>query len=321
MISVVIPVYNVADYLDECLSSVASQSYQDWECILVDDGSTDASGEICDNWSQKDSRFRVIHQTNKGVSAARNTGIECTSGEYFVFIDSDDWVGQNYLDHLAKGVDIYPGALIVSGINHVSNNDGVQEINVKETVHYCLGGDISVIKDNIGLLYSPCAKLFSKKIVESHEIKFPDKESLGEDLVFVFRYLRACFDICFLAVSDYYYRVPDGGSLSTGNYGNRFYIHYPHWQFQCEVLKENGIWSEDIERLFGSKLWGIVYEGLFMTEQLEYSTVRNIVEIEETNLLCKYADDFNCSIWIKNMVLKKRSFILYLILLFRNHIS
>lgn len=89
--SIIIPVYNVEEYLDQCLRSVVSQTYRDFEIILVDDGSPDRSGALCDAWAEKDSRVRVIHQENQGLSGARNTGIRAAEGDYLMFLDSDDW--------------------------------------------------------------------------------------------------------------------------------------------------------------------------------------------------------------------------------------
>ena len=95
MISIIIPVYNVEQYLDKCLQSVIHQTYQDIEIILVDDGSSDNSGILCDKWQEKDSRIKVIHKSNGGVSNARNVAIEQANGEYLMFIDSDDIVSDD----------------------------------------------------------------------------------------------------------------------------------------------------------------------------------------------------------------------------------
>lgn len=97
MFSIIIPVYNSAKYIRRCLDSIIAQSYQDWECILIDDGSSDDSGAICDSYSVQDSRFKVIHKQNGGASSARNIGIEKSSGEWICFVDSDDWVVPDYL--------------------------------------------------------------------------------------------------------------------------------------------------------------------------------------------------------------------------------
>ena len=102
LFSVIIPVYNVEKYLDACVQSVLDQDCSDYELILVDDGSTDRSGEICDEYEKKDNRVKVIHQENGGLSCARNTGIRAAKGDYLVFIDSDDWIDSNSLDAFEK---------------------------------------------------------------------------------------------------------------------------------------------------------------------------------------------------------------------------
>lgn len=104
MISVIVPVYNVKPYLEEAIESVIGQSYKDLEIILVDDGSTDGSGEICDVYAQKDSRIKVIHQENKGLSAARNTGLDICSGEYIAFLDSDDAYCKDFLRKMLESM-------------------------------------------------------------------------------------------------------------------------------------------------------------------------------------------------------------------------
>ena len=99
-VSVIIPVYQAQDFLGLCLDSVLAQSFTDYELILVDDGSMDASGIICDEYERKDGRIKVIHQQNVGSSAARNTGLEEAKGDYILFIDADDWVDSNHLERV-----------------------------------------------------------------------------------------------------------------------------------------------------------------------------------------------------------------------------
>lgn len=110
LVSVIIPVYNVEQYLNKCIKSIMNQTYQNWELILVDDGSMDNSSVICDDWAEKDKRIQVIHKSNGGLSDARNTGFNVSKGEYISFIDSDDWVEPDFIEtlalHLDQGADI-----------------------------------------------------------------------------------------------------------------------------------------------------------------------------------------------------------------------
>ena len=103
-VSIIIPVYNVKDYIDQCIQSVVNQTYKDIEIILVDDGSTDGSSEICDQWVQKDLRIQCIHQQNAGVSVARNSGLKRCSGHYIMFVDGDDQIEPNMCDKLFKAL-------------------------------------------------------------------------------------------------------------------------------------------------------------------------------------------------------------------------
>ena len=126
MISIIIPVYNSATYLNQCIESIINQTYTDWECIIINDGSTDDSANICDIWSQTDSRIHVIHQSNQGVSASRNRGLKKSKGEYIVFVDSDDWVETNYLYDMISSMVENKTDIIVTGTNYIYKNQDVK---------------------------------------------------------------------------------------------------------------------------------------------------------------------------------------------------
>lgn len=110
MISIIVPVYNTEKYLDQCIQSVLAQTYKNWEMLLINDGSTDSSGTICDKYAAKDPRIQVIHQTNSGVTAARRAGVERARGEYLYFVDADDSIANDTLEymlkHMSDGVDM-----------------------------------------------------------------------------------------------------------------------------------------------------------------------------------------------------------------------
>lgn len=129
-LSIVIPVYNVDPYLGTCLDSIAVQSFRDWEAILVDDGSTDLSGIICDGYSRKDSRFHVIHQENQGVSTARNVGIEAATAPLLAFIDPDDTISENFFSCLVGDLSANGAEIAVSSFFCVTEQgaEGIYEI-------------------------------------------------------------------------------------------------------------------------------------------------------------------------------------------------
>ena len=128
LISVVVPVYRVEAYLDHCIQSIVEQTYSNLEILLVDDGSPDKSGEICDRWAQRDSRIRVIHKQNAGAGAARNTALDAASGALIAFVDSDDYLHPNMFSHLYSlmrdGVDIAECEIGVTENDDLSMDDG-----------------------------------------------------------------------------------------------------------------------------------------------------------------------------------------------------
>lgn len=123
MISIIVPVYNVEDYLHKCIDSIRSQKYVYFELILVDDGSTDASGRLCDELASSDSRIRVIHKKNGGLSSARNVGLDVARGEYIVFIDSDDFVNEDYLQKLLHSITCNNADIAICGFLRVNNDE------------------------------------------------------------------------------------------------------------------------------------------------------------------------------------------------------
>lgn len=185
-ISVVVPVYNSEKYLRACLESLKHQTYPDLEIWLVDDGSVDESGRICDEYKASDSRFHVIHQKNAGASAARNAGIRMAAGTYISFIDSDDWVEPAFFEKLISLFD----RDIVMGMCCYCLSDGKPclPMGVDREAEYetddalCL-----IITDKMS---GPCNKLFLLSRIRERELFFDPKVTVGEDMLFVFEYLK-----------------------------------------------------------------------------------------------------------------------------------
>lgn len=314
MISIIIPVYNVAHYLEQCLESVINQTYNDWECILIDDGSKDNSGEICDKWGKIDSRFRIIHQINQGVSAARNRGIKESRGEYIVFIDSDDWVSPNYLKDMT---DTFQSDLIVSGvIRHHSNNiESIYEPSQNHTFKLNNEGVRYLVDLNEKfLIFGPCAKLYKTSIINKYHIKFPTGTSLGEDLEFNFHYLEHVNNITTIQSNNYHYRIQTTNSLSTQIRENQFEQDYKQWMIQKKFYIKNGIWVHYSKVLLFRRLWEIIHDGIFRYPKLINANInylkfiKSIPEIED---LKDYENLYPCSQWIKWGILNKCYILFY----------
>ena len=304
MISVIIPVYNVVRYLDECVISVVEQTYQEWECILVDDGSIDGSSEMCDEWVKKDERIRVIHQNNGGVSKARNRGIEDAKGEYVVFVDSDDWLGK---EHLLKMIEAPIADLVVSGIRQypIDGKHDDAKPSVTQTITLtqdCLTQFVDL--NDKYLLYGPVAKLYKTLIIKEHDICFPVDCSYGEDLQFNLTYLNYVQTITQVDDISYYYRR-GSETLSTKTRLNQFEQDYEQWQLLKFFYVNRGLWLQPSKELLYKRLWGIVYDGLFSTS----TSNKKILSIPEIEELRNYQHVFHCSKWIKWCILHRISFV------------
>ena len=300
MISVIIPVYNVESYLDECIQSVVNQSYSDWECILVDDGSTDGSGDICDEWARKDVQIKVIHQKNGGVSNARNRGIEETKGEYIVFVDGDDSIGVEHLCQLANAED---ADLVVSGIRQICKDGQTDEMKPKTNKIFILNKDSLIdfvdLNDKY-LLYGPVAKLYKTSILKEHAIRFPVGCNYGEDLQFNLQYLEHVRTIAQVDEISYFYRRGTE-TLSTKVRPNQFFQDYEQWQMLKAFYEKRDLWSQPSKELLYKRLWGIVYDGIFSTE----TSNKKILSIPEITELKDYQHVFQCSKWIKWCILHR----------------
>lgn len=192
-VSIIIPVYNAEKTLDRCLNSVVNQTYKDIEIILVNDGSKDNSGKICDRWADKDARIKVIHKENGGASSARNKGIENAVGEYICFVDSDDYVEEKYVEIMHNWIKQEGAQLAVCAREQFLAKEFDDEIvNVK--------GNLS--RKHLMLLFSnwmygPCNKMYLREIFLKNNITFDSKVLVGEDVLLVYQYLKQCSKVVY----------------------------------------------------------------------------------------------------------------------------
>lgn len=310
MISIIIPVYNASAFLDQCIDSIASQSYQDWECILVDDGSTDNSGTICDKWTEKDSRIKVIHQQNAGVSAARNKGLNVCSGEYICFVDSDDWLEEGYLSLMINHTN--DADLIVSGQIREYPNGKSTHVYPKNTESFSLTPEnINIFTElnSKSLLYAPHEKLYLSSIIKSNHLVFPIGCQYGEDLTFNYHYLNYVKKIVCINKALYHYRLLQN-SLSTIFRPNQFFEDYNQWIILKQFYIRHSLFTDKAKEYLYKRLWGIIYDGIFIYPRLtEKPTgyLKKVLTIPEIKQLGPYKSLFPCSTWIKWAILNSNS--------------
>ena len=257
LISVVVPVYNVEDVLHFCIDSILNQTYSDFELLLVDDGSTDKSGDICDQYARKDTRIRVFHKENGGVSSARNLGIDNANGEYICFIDSDDYVNSEFLDSLIKTKTLYPhcdnvwccfSTVSSPGGNPVNSN----KIKMEEEYIEFSRRQIMTLHDN-WLDAGPVCKLYQKEIIDENKIRFNESISLGEDLIFNFEYLdKTNGQIIVKNAPLYYYVQMNCESLSTKYYPDLFEIYKHNNKIMWSYIDSWGCDDEQKQLFYNS---------------------------------------------------------------------
>ena len=229
-ISVIVPVYKAEAYITRCVDSILSQTFTDFELILVDDGSPDRSGIICDEYAQQDSRVRVIHKPNGGVSSARNTGLDSAYGRWITFVDSDDYVTECYLEHL-----FHPNYdMCVSGhIHYVENTKQVLTKGLStQTVSKLDSETFSELIEQNGkywLLFC-WGRLYRRDILEQNSIRFDQSIKIGEDYIFFIQYLTYCQNI--LLSSDTGYIHTD----RTGTLSKTFDIPFFEHMVKAETI-------------------------------------------------------------------------------------
>lgn len=211
-VSIIVPVYNVEKYLEKCLKSLISQSYKNIEIILIDDGSKDNSGRICDEYKRKDSRIKVIHKENAGVSEARNSGIQKATGKYLCFVDADDFVMDNYVEYMHQLI-VKDSSDIAICTKMFSN---FNEKQTSEEVIENLDGENAIIRIlNYRMPIGVYSRIFKKDLIEDNRIRFLKDIYMGEG----FNFNVACFQKAKKVIVSnykvYYYRRNNATSATT----------------------------------------------------------------------------------------------------------
>ncbi|WP_049945043.1 glycosyltransferase family 2 protein [Butyrivibrio sp. AC2005] len=224
LISVIVPVYNVEKYLNECISSIVNQTYKSFELILIDDGSTDSSGKKCDMWATKDPRITVIHQENGGLSAARNAGLDAMSGEYVCFVDSDDSISSVFLERLASEIERSGADFVFCDIdsdklcNADIKTDDVIEMNARQ----CRKWLTNPISREYVLMVVAWAKLYNKRLFDGVRFK---QGCYHEDEFMINNFIYSVNKAVYVPERYYYYRNNEGGITGNNNAVSTYHLH------------------------------------------------------------------------------------------------
>lgn len=242
-VSIVVPVYDVVRYVDECLSSIAAQTFGEIEVIVVDDGSTDGSGEVCDQWAAKDPRFVVVHQRNRGLSAARNVGLAIASASYVQFVDSDDYVDPRYTELLLRAARKSGCPCVMCG--HVrEQTSGWKEIvpYSRPTVvdaHDCMRSAMNASRNNpYHITAAVWNRIYERALFEDNDIRFPEGH-VFEDVHVMSSLLYHSRSIA-LIPDVLYYKHKRGDSI----------VHTDSVQNCLDVLHAQAVLSDDVGTLY-----------------------------------------------------------------------
>ena len=257
LISIIIPVYNIEKYIYRSVNSIINQTYRNLEIILVDDGSDDKSGSICDEYKIKDHRIKIVHKDNAGLGHARNSGLNIATGKYVTFIDGDDYIGSTHIEDMYSLIVKTQTDTCMAGYTRVYSDrqeshkhvcsGKVYKGNIKEEILPRMCGFDSKGANYIEM--SVCMVLFSNEIIRNNNLRFvSERDYVSEDLIFDFDYYLLSNGVCVSDLTDYYY-CDNEGSLTTKYRKDRFASQIKLYELLSEKAEELGIGKQCIERL------------------------------------------------------------------------
>lgn len=315
-VSIVVPIYKVLDYLPECIESILKQTYQNIEIILVDDGSPDRCGELCDEYAMLHEKIKVIHQSNSGLGMARNTGIRNATGKYITFIDGDDFVAPDHIERLLCGIVNEKADACYGGYCQQVGKEFSPQVNPLHGKDYI---DNSILHDFLPHLcgkldyqksdevqMSVCMVLYSLDLIRQSNILFhSERELISEDLVFNFDFLGVAKKVTIADSCGYFYRSTEG-SLSKCIRSDRLEKQILFTKYISERTKAMGIFKECEQRILSTFLaWVRVivqgeqksYKQIGLRESLK--NIESVCRNEFVNEAFERYDDSNLTLKLK----------------------
>lgn len=267
-ISVIVPVYNVDKYLDRCLNSIVNQTLKDMEIIIIDDGSTDGCPSICDRWSKKDARIRVVHKQNAGLGMARNSGLDIATGEYVIFCDSDDKVDKKMYESLYEATENCNYDVVYSGFNveqkngHWLTNNDFSEVRTfdasqSELLALSFIGETNITNGHRFVMSCNVA-LYRRSLLEKFHIRqMSEREVVSEDLIFQLQVALHINKVKFIPQCFYYYYM-NGGSLTHTFKESKFPCTFRIRKEMLRVMPKSEYNLERIDAEFYSRIRSLI---------------------------------------------------------------
>ena len=309
-VSIVVPVYNVEDYLKYCVDSLINQSYKNIEIILVDDGSTDDSGRICDKYAQEDDRIRVLHIENGGLSNARNTGVKVASAEWVIFIDSDDYYDRRTVEYLVQLQKKYAVDLVATSVIEVRNHEDKDfsgELNEKSSRKLDRHTALKEMFYGRHVGTHSGGKLYKKEIL----LQYPYPEGmLYEDLAIAYEHIAACKEIAVSELNLYkYYRRP--GSIVNSSYSDRLLDFYKAMDWNRAYVERDYPDDQEMKKAVNTRY---VFNGLHVVHALLSSQM-----YDQVNKIRKEYRSYWKDILVNSQITRKNK-LKYLLLLLSPHL-
>ncbi len=287
-VSIIIPVYNAEAYIRQCIDSIISQSFVDWELLLIDDGSVDRSLSICQDYALKDDRIKLFHKDNGGVSSARNLGLRNAFGDWIAFVDADDFLERDYLSSLLT---LDESDMVIGGYK---NEKGVGE-KISDAGFTKVLGEIDFMqRKNSRIFYFPWRRLYKKHLIDRYHIFFDEEMRLSEDTCFTVRYMAHCRCISFSPTCNYIYR--------TGTGTAKYKLNYNEFEEHCSKFKEVISYFQSLTGIKLAILEGEILSIFFYYYKDFLKTVNSYREYAENTKAWNFS---NLNLFINNYLIEK----------------
>lgn len=309
--SIIIPVYNVEKYLPICMDSLFQQTYKSFEILLINDGSTDDSGKLCDEYALKDERIRVFHCKNQGAGFARNVGLDYAAGQYILFVDADDWLETDTLLTYVQSLKSYDW-LIGCSHNCYFNHESLSSVKVDYFYPANAYHSMSEVRKMYveiatnGVSHAPHNKVYKREIIERYQLRFPDRPKY-EDLAFNNAYVDKINSLVIINDHTYNYRVSNLEGVAQKLPSNMFEIFIDVNNELIKLLKSWGVYHRREQQLLKSQFMmdtascinNTYNPNLMYTFQGRYSYIKMIVENPKVRQSCS---GVKCSTFVNLIV-------------------